>query len=87
MNVDPSKLIYAGIALIVVIIAMLAMFPTIIAQVETATADSATWNFTGAEGTASLIGLIPFGWGAGIAILGIVGALSLAFGIKGGKGN
>lgn len=85
MGVDPSKLIYTGIALIIVMVAMLAMFPTVIAQVETATADYSTWNFTGAEGTASLIGLIPFGWGAGVAILGIVGALALAMGIKGGK--
>lgn len=83
---DVSKPIMLGLSLIVVMVAMLAMFPTVIAQVETATADSATWNFTGADGTASLIGLVPFGWGAGIAIFGIVGAFSLAKGL-GGKSD
>jgi hypothetical protein len=80
---DVSKPIMMGIGLIVVMVAMLAMFPTVIAQVETATADAATWNFTGAEGTESLLGLVPFGWGAGVAIFGIVGAFSLAQGLRG----
>ena len=79
--VDVSKPIMLGISLIVVVIAMLAMFPTVIAEVEAATADAATWNFTGASGAESLIGLVPFGWGAGIAIFGIVGAFSLAKGL------
>lgn len=80
---DVTKPILLGIGLIVVMIAMIGMTPTVIAQVETLTADSSTWNFTGADGAASLAGLIPFGWIAGIAVFGIVGAFTLAKGLGG----
>jgi hypothetical protein len=85
-QMDVTKPIMMGVGLIVVMVAMLAMFPTVIAQVEAAVTDADTWNFTGASGTESLLGLVPFGWGAGIAIFGIVGAFSLAQGLR-GKGE
>lgn len=78
--VDVTKPIMLGIGLIVVMIAMIGMTPTVINQVETLTAAADTWNFTGHEGAEALAGLIPFGWIAGIAVFGIVGAFQLAKG-------
>lgn len=68
----------AGIALIIIMIAMLAMTPIIIDQIETATADAADWNFTGANGAESLLGLVPFVWIAGIVLLAVVGCFLIA---------
>ena len=68
----------AGIALIIIMIAMLAMTPIIIEQIETATATADTWNFTGADGAESLMGLVPFVWIAGIVLLAVVGCFLIA---------
>lgn len=75
---DASGKILGMIAMIVVLIAGLALTPTIIDQVENATGASDTWNFTGAEGAASLLGLIPFVWIASILIAVVVGMFILA---------
>jgi len=85
--VDISNTVTAGIAMIVIMIALLSTLPIIIDQVETSTADAATWNFTGAEGAESLLGLLPFAWIAGIVVFGIAGAFMLAKGLGGGRGS
>lgn len=78
-----SNTILLGIGLIVVMIAMLSTTGIVIDQVETATAAANTWNFTGASGAESLMGLIPFGWIAGIVVFAIAGAFTLAKGLGG----
>jgi hypothetical protein len=78
-----SNTILMGIGLIVVAIAMLSTIGIVIQQVELASYGSATWNFTGAAGAKSLLGLIPFAWIAGIVVLCVVGAFELARGMRG----
>ena len=73
-----------GLALIIIVVMMLAMSPVIVAQEETATADADDWNFTGAEGAESLVGLIPFIWYAAIVLLVVAGSFLLAKGLGGG---
>jgi len=67
-----------AIALIVIVVALFAMTPTIIAQEEAVTVDASDWNFTGAEGAEALLGLTPFIWIGGIVILVVAGAFLLA---------
>lgn len=83
--VNISGTVTAGIAMIVVMIALLATLPIVIEQVETSVADADTWNFTGASGAESLLGLLPFAWIAGIVVFAIAGAFMLAKGV-GSKG-
>ena len=86
--VDISNTITAAIAMIVIAIALLATLPIIIEQVYIATMNATTeWNFTGAEGAESLLGLIPFAWIAGIVVFMIAGAFMLAKGLGGGRGT
>ena len=79
--VDISSKIYAGIALIVIAIAMLATIGIVVDQVDSASAEAVNWTFTGHEGAEALLGLAPFGWIAGIALMIIVGGLSIAKGM------
>ena len=67
-----------AIALIVIVVALFAMTPTIIEQEEDVTSDASTWNFTGASGAESLLGLTPFIWIGGIVILVVAGTFLLA---------
>lgn len=67
----------------VVVIVLLAMTPVVVEQVEAVlfgegAANSTMWNFTGAEGAASIAGLIPFVWIASILIAAAVGMFALA---------
>lgn len=80
--VDISNTITAGIAMIVISIALLATTGIMIDQVEVATANADVWNFTGASGAEALIGLIPFAWIAGIVVFVIAGAFMLAKGLR-----
>jgi len=75
---DISNSIAGALALIVIMIAMFAMTNTVIDQEEDITADADTWNFTGATGAESLLGLTPFVWIAAILLIIVVGAFSLA---------
>jgi hypothetical protein len=59
-------------------IAMLAMTPIVIDQIESATENADDWNFTGADGAESLLGLVPFVWIAGIVLLAVVGCFLIA---------
>ena len=79
--VNISDSISTGIGMIIVMVAMLATTPIMIEQVEAITVDASTWNFTGAAGAESLLGLVPFGWIAGIVVFGIAGSFMLAKGL------
>jgi len=70
--------IIGAIGIIVVVIVLLSMTPVIIEQVETTLAGDATWNFTGASGASSILGLVPFVWIASILIAAAVGMFALA---------
>lgn len=68
----------ATVSLIIVIVALFAMGPVIIAQEETATADADTWNFTGAEGAEALVGLSPFVYYGAVLLVTVAGAFAIA---------
>lgn len=68
----------ATIGLIIIIVTMLAMAPTVIEQEENATADSATWNFTGAEGAEALVGLSPFVYYGAVLLVTVAGAFAIS---------
>lgn len=67
-----------AIALIIIVVALFAMTPTIIEQEESVTSDASDWNFTGADGAESLLGLTPFVWIGGLVILVVAGSFLLA---------
>lgn len=69
--------------MIVIMIAMLSTIGIVVDQVDTVSAEAVNWTFTGHEGAEALLGLIPFGWIAGIAVFGIAGAFLLAQGLRG----
>lgn len=73
-----SGKIVGAIGIVVVVIVLLAMTPVIVEQVETAVADASNWNFTGAEGAESILGLVPFVWIASILIAAAVGMFALS---------
>jgi len=76
-----------AIAMIVIVIALFSMTPTIVEQEEVVSAESATWNFTGASGAANLLGLSPFVWIAAIVLVVVVGSFMLVKSLSGGKGQ
>ncbi len=82
MKIDPGDLIVGGIALLVVMLVMLSTISIVVDQVQTQAAAAVNWTFTGHEGAEAILGFIPFGWIAGIAVFGIVGAFMLAMGLK-----
>jgi hypothetical protein len=73
-----EKKIIGAIGIVVIVIVLLSMTPIIIEQVETTLADDADWNFTGASGASSILGLVPFVWIASILIAAAVGMFALA---------
>jgi heme/copper-type cytochrome/quinol oxidase subunit 2 len=82
-TVKISNTIVAAISLIVIMIAMLATIGIVVDQVESAVAEAVNWTFTGHEGAEALLGLIPFAWIAGIAVMGIAGSFLLVQGLRG----
>lgn len=78
--------IIGAIGIVVIVIVLLAMTPVIISQVEdtlpaggySGAAVNETWNFTGAGGAESILGLVPFVWIASILIAAAVGMFALA---------
>jgi hypothetical protein len=84
-TVKINDTIVAAVSLIVVMIAMLSTIGIVVDQVNTASAAAVNWTFTGHAGAAALLGLIPFAWIAGIAVMGIAGSFLLVQGLKGGK--
>lgn len=75
---DVSKKIVGAIGIVIVVIVLLSMTSVVVEQVETALADSANWNFTGAAGAESILGLVPFVWIASILIAAAVGMFALS---------
>lgn len=75
---DPSKQIIGAIGIVIIVIVLLSMTPVIILQVASTSYGSADWNFTGASGAASILGLVPFVWVASILIAAAVGMFALA---------
>lgn len=84
---DVSSKVIGAVGIVVIVIVLLSMTPTIVEQVTTqllgAEAATTEWNFTGAEGAKSLLGLVPFIWVASILVCAAVGMFALAKG--GGK--
>jgi len=80
--VEISASIKGAVAIVVVTIVLLAMTPTVIAQVQDL--NTSTWTFTGYEGAIALIGLVPFLWVAGILAGSAVGMFTLYKGSKKG---
>lgn len=77
----------AAIAIIVITIVLLALTPTIVTQVDRividGTAAGATkWNFTGASGALSILGLVPFVWVAAVLLCAVAGMWSIIGGKK-----
>ena len=77
-----SKIIGA-IGIVVVVIILLSMTNVVIDQVEAAVggegaANASLWNFTGASGAESILGLVPFVWIASILVAAAVGMFALA---------
>ena len=73
-----SGKIVGAIGIVVIVIVLLSMTSVVIDQVETAVVNASTWNFTGASGAESILGLVPFVWIASILIAAAVGMFSLA---------
>jgi len=78
--VNVSSKIIGAIGIVVVVIVLLSMTSVVVEQVEDALSDSANWNFTGAEGAESILGLVPFVWIASILIAAAVGMFALSKG-------
>lgn len=84
-----KETILAAVAVIVVTIVLLAMTPTIVAQTERVQIDAAPhglnisnnyatrWNFTGASGAYSMLGLVPFIWVASVLLAAVAGMWSI----------
>lgn len=75
--------IIGAIGIVVVVVILLSMTSVVIDQVEavvggTGYSNASLWNFTGASGAESIIGLVPFVWIASILIAAAVGMFSLA---------
>jgi len=78
--------VIGAIGIVVVVIVLLSMTGIIIEQVEAALPQgnyagapvNDTWNFTGASGAESILGLVPFVWIASILVAAAVGMFALA---------
>jgi len=66
----------------IITVVLLSMTPTVVEQVTTqllGAEDPLTeWNFTGAEGAKSLLGLVPFIWVASVLVCAAVGMFAIA---------
>jgi len=82
---DADGKVTASIGLVVIVIVLLAMTPVIIAVTHDtlpagnwpSAAVNETWNFTGASGAESILGLVPFVWIASVLIACAVGMFSI----------
>ena len=86
MNV--SSKVVGAIGIVIVVIVLLSMTSVIIEAVEdtipaggySGASVNETWNFTGASGAESILGLVPFVWIASILIAAALGMFTLAKG-------
>jgi hypothetical protein len=84
---DISKKMGLAIGIVVITIFLLALTPTIVSQVDVIVtagnlAGATKWNFTGAAGALTIMGLIPFVWVAAVLMCAIVGMWSIAKGAE-----
>lgn len=70
---DVGLLILSIIGFIVSLIFSLNTVETVVEAVEAI--NTTGWTFTGHQGATAMLGLIPFGYIAGVAVLGIVGGV------------
>ena len=77
---EASRKIVGAIGIVIVVIVLLSMTSVVIDQVESTVENADTWNFTGASGAESILGLVPFVWIASILIAAAVGMFALAKG-------
>ena len=75
---DVETKVIGAIGIVVIVIVLLSMTTVVIEQVEAAVVNAATWNFTGASGAESILGLVPFVWIASILVCAAVGMFALA---------
>lgn len=75
-NQNVGQFVVGAVGIVVIVIVLLSMTPTVVTQVQTM--DTAGWNFTGHEGAALLLGLVPFIWIASILVAAAVGMFGLA---------
>lgn len=66
MGVSPSSYAKKSIGAIVVLILGIALYPTVVTEVQNL--NSSLWTFTGHSGAATLVSLVPFLYGAGILL-------------------
>lgn len=69
---DVSAQVKEAIGLIIVVVALIAMTPTVVDQIQGL--NTTGWTFTGAEGAKALIGLAPFAWVGAILLVVVVGS-------------
>jgi hypothetical protein len=96
-KMDISKKMGLAIGIVVITIFLLALTPTIVSQVDVIItagnlAGATKWNFTGAAGALTIMGLIlvrqarprgkPFVWVAAVLMCAIVGMWSIAKGAE-----
>jgi hypothetical protein len=85
---DIDKTIIGAIGVVIITIVLLALTPTIVAQVQgllwaslhtnvAGYVNDTYWNFTGASGARSMLGLVPFVWIAAVLLGAVVGMLAL----------
>jgi hypothetical protein len=75
-NKNVGQFVVGAVGIVVIVIVLLSMTPTVVTQVQTM--DTSGWNFTGHEGAALLLGLVPFIWIASILVAAAVGMFGLA---------
>jgi hypothetical protein len=78
MKMEVSGKIVGAIGIVVIVIVLLSMTSVVVEQVESAVEEADTWNFTGASGAESILGLVPFVWIASILIAAAVGMFALS---------
>lgn len=74
-RINPGTIISGVVGLIMSLIAVLSTIDTVVAQV--AAVNTTAWTFTGSAGAEALLGLVPFGYIAGVVLLGIGGAITI----------
>ena len=75
---DVQGKILSGIGIVILVIFFLSLTSTVVDQVADIITASSGWTFTGHEGAAALLGLVPFVWVAAILLLAVVGMVEIA---------
>lgn len=80
-----SGKIIGAVGIVVITIVLLSLTSTVVSTVQHeiwvgssgASVGKTPWNFTGYSGAASMLGLVPFVWIAGILLAATIGMLAL----------